>query len=204
MEALKYLIHYYSNEEFLFQTVTMYKAIDRNKVCDSIASSRSWYWGRFSRSDRAAYMLRRVAAEKMLRTEFENSHWPLKSKSPVYLYLIPNMSLDNVDRDLGTRKEHEEHKTKYLLFDLDRIQIRSDITFTLDDSFRSYRKKLLDQGIACRGLNGKVRELADYGRVFHIDELVAVYTRNSEVPDLRFEIQVWDREILTTYLQEQK
>jgi hypothetical protein len=201
MEAIRYLMHFYSNKEFLFQTVTMYGDDEREMVFDSIVSTKSWYWGRFSATDRTAYMARRVAVEKMLFSEFEDSHWRLRNEHPVYLYLIPNLSLEETESDLGNRKEHQENHTEYLLFDLERISSRSNITFTLDDSLRSYRRKLLDQGIPCRELTGKCAELSDYGQIFHIDELADVYERNAGTPDIRFEIQVWDKDILMEYME---
>lgn len=202
MEAMRQLIHFYSNEEYLFQTVTMYSKDEREMIFDSIVRTGSWYWGRFSASDRGAYMERREAVEKMLSAEFENSHWRLSSEHPVYLYLIPNLSLERTEAELRIREEYQENRTKYLLFDLDKITDHSDITFTVDDSFRSYRKKLLDQGIACRELANTSAELIDYGRIFHIDELACVYERNAGIPDVRFEVQVWNKNMLTDYMQE--
>ena len=60
----------------------------------------------------------------------------------------------------------------------------------------SYRKKLLLAGIPCRKLSGIYQELPDYGKVFHIDDLETIYNRNTNVPDLRLEVQVWDKNTL--------
>ena len=70
------------------------------------------------------------------------------------------------------------------------------MTFTVNDSLRSYRKKLLLAGIPCRELQGNNPELPDYGKIFHIEDIGKVYKRNAEIPDLRYEVQVWDNSIL--------
>jgi hypothetical protein len=101
MNALGTLIHFYRNENYLFQTVTMVADDQRDEVLDSIVDSKSWYWGRFSVSERSAYMNRRIAVEQMLHDEFEKSHWPLTNRFPVYLYLIPGFFMKRLSVKLS-------------------------------------------------------------------------------------------------------
>ena len=202
MNTLGYLIHFYRNENYLFQTVTMVADDQRDEVLDSIVDSKSWYWGRYSASDRAAYMNRRIAVEQMLYDEFEKSHWPLTNRFPVYLYLIPGFLPDTIEREIEQRQKFQENDTKYLVFDLDQIKDRKNVTFTVNDSLRSYRRKLLLAGIPCRELQGNNPELPDYGKIFHIDDIGKVYSRYAKIPDLRFEVQVWDHRILQKLVDE--
>ena len=196
LNTLKHLIHFYRDENYLFQTVTMYGEDEQDEALDSLVESKTWYWGRFSESERAGYMARRIAVEKMLYDEFEGAYWRLANRYPVYFYLIPSFLPDAIEREMSQRQQYQECDTKYLVFDLDLIKDRKNITFTVNDSLRSYRKKLLLAGIPCRRLSGGHPELPDYGKVFHMDDLEEVYGRNTEVPDLRFEVQVWDKNIL--------
>ena len=203
MDALKYLVHFYHSDEHLFQTITMLEDAERGTTLDALVEKRSWYWGRFSATERAGYMERRLAVEEMLYAEFSDMYWPLKRRRPAYLYLMPNVTAEQVDQELGKRRTAGERDTKWLLFELDSFGSRSDMTFTLDDSMRSYRSKLLARGIACRELDVGFSERKDHGRIFHIDELARVYERNIAIPALRFEVQVWDRDVLTEYMTRQ-
>lgn len=202
MNALGYLIHFYHNQNYLFQTVTMVADDQRDQVLDSIVDGKSWYWGRYAASERSAYMNRRIAVEQMLHDEFEQSHWPLKNRFPVYLYLIPGFLPDTIECEIEHRQKYQERDTKFLVFDLDQIKDRKNVTFTVNDSLRSYRNKLLLAGIPCRELKGGDPELPDYGKIFHIDDIGKVYNRNAKIPDLRFEVQVWDNTILQKLLHE--
>jgi hypothetical protein len=109
---------------------------------------------------------------------------------------------ETIEREIEHRQQYQERETKYLVFDLDQIKDRKNVTFTVNDSMRSYRKKLLLAGIPCRELQGHDPELPDYGKIFHIDDIGKVYNRNAKIQDLHFEIQVWDHTILQKLLDQ--
>ena len=199
MSTLKYLIHYYNDRKYLFKTVTMYRKEEMDEVFDSIVENKNWFFGRFTRQDRDDYMRRRLAIEEMLYSDFEKKYWKLKEKTPVYFNIVPNLSTEEVDIYLRKRRQYDENGTKYLIIELHNIRERENISFTLDDSFRSYRKKLLEKGIPCRKIINKFQELDEYGCVFHIDELEAVHKKYGSLDDLRYEVQVWDPNILRLY-----
>lgn len=203
MSALKYLVHFYSDWNYIFKTVTMYEEQERANVLSSIVKNKSWFWGRFSEEDRKNYMRRRAAVEEMLYSDFQDKYWKLKERIPIYLYLIPNMTIKEIDTELQKRQEHDEDDTKYIVIELAKIEKRANITFTLNDSFRSYRKRLQERGIPCRKIINKFAELEDYGKVFHIDEIEKVHIIYRDVVNLRYEVQVWDPNVLHQYIANQ-
>lgn len=199
MSALRYLIHYYNDRNYLFKTVTMYPTREIDAVFDSIVENKTWFFGRFTKQDRDEYMQRRLAIEEMLYSDFQKKYWKLKKKTPVYFYITPNLSIEDIDINLQKRRKYNENGTKYLIIKLDKIKERENISFTLGDSFRSYRKKLLEKGIPCRKIVNKFQELDEYGCIFHIDELEVVHQKYCGLDDLQYEVQVWDANILRVY-----
>ena len=87
---------------------------------------------------------------------------------------------------------------KGLLIDLNDIYDKSQISFTVRDSHRSYRRAMLEAGFDIH-LAGQTSP--DDGRVFHIGRIAEVYSRHRDEDNLSFEVQVWDREVLRPWLR---
>lgn len=174
----------------------MYDKEEIDQITDTISDNNFWFGGRFAKGEREGYLERRYAVEQMLYDEFTSRYGTLKSKAPVYFYLIPDLNQQLIDSHLQARNQLGEKTTKYLIVDIDQLPDRSNISFTINDSFRSYRTKLVDKGIFCRPIINLFTELDDYGKVFHIDEMNQVHSKYCSIPDIRYEVQVWDPDIL--------
>lgn len=190
------LIHYYNDTASLFKTITMYNKDEITEITDAISSTGSWYGGRFSASDRDSYMLRRYSVEELLYKEFTAQFGALKSNTPVYFYLIPNLDQAYIDAHLEARKQFAEDSTQYLILDFDKLPDHSNISFTINDSFRSYRTKLIEKGIPVRQIVNLFSELEDYGKVFPMDDINRIHSKYKDVDDIRYEVQIWDPDIL--------
>ena len=139
------LVHHYCNEKYLFQTVTMYPEVERDQAMANIVDSKSWYGGRFAAENRSAYLQRRIRAEALMYQEFFRKYWVLKERCPVYFYLYPHFSPDDIQAKLDQRKRFDEPHTKYLLIPLAELEDTTNISFTISDSLISYRNKLVSQ-----------------------------------------------------------
>jgi len=80
---LRYPIHFFTDKEHLFKTVTMADSSLIDKISDRIAAQKGWYWGRYSQSDRSDYLRRRLFVERELYEEYTREHGHLKEKVPV-------------------------------------------------------------------------------------------------------------------------
>jgi hypothetical protein len=194
-DALDTLYHFYNDETRLFITVTMYPPEDRGAVLDQIVENRAWYWGRFSRRERAAYMLGRETVEGMMRSEFERYCGKPCSSCPIYFYIYPHSDLPRLREKLGTRRGFEPD-TMMLRFQLGDLSDTSSITFTLEDSFQSYRKELQKRGIPVRTGGDAPKCPECQGRLFRIGDLRSVYEKHSSDGGIYFEVQVWDSSVL--------
>ncbi|MFN2201712.1 MAG: hypothetical protein ACK2UO_10920 [Caldilineaceae bacterium] len=191
---LQVMLHHYSRVEYLFKTITMYADDDREQMLDDIVAIKTWYWGRYAPENRRQYLENRLFVEACMYEAFSRKYCPPKQRCPVFFYLYPNLSLSLVEERLYQRRQYDETDTKYLLVDLQDVLDTTYISFTLCDSHRSYREALIQQGL----LPGEKSQIpaADYGTVFHIQEIAAVYARHQAEDDLYFEVQVWDSEVL--------
>jgi hypothetical protein len=195
LDRLNTLYHFYNNEAMLFRTVTMYSTQERDRVLDQIVANRAWYWGRFSKTERAAYMLGRETVEQMMRTEFERYYEKPCSSSPIYFYIYPRSDERSLRDTLDQRSEFEQ-ETMMLRFQLRDLLDTTAITFTLEDSFKSYRQVLQRRGIPVRTGEDKPTCPECQGRLFHIRELRSVFEKHSNDEGIYFEAQVWDASVL--------
>lgn len=194
--ALDTLYHFYSDEANLFVTVTMYPVQDRDHVFNQIVGNKAWYWGRFAKSERDAYMLQRITVEQIMREEFEQICGKRFPSSPIYFYIYPHSNAGRVQSDLDRRAEFDGRKAVMLQFQMSDLSDTSSITFTLEDSFQSYKQILHDRGMpVLRG--GKDLKCEEcQGRLFRIRELQTVYARHADDDGIYFEAQVWDPSVL--------
>jgi hypothetical protein len=195
-EGLSTLFHFYNDDRNLFRTVTMYSGQERDRVLDQIVSNRAWYWGRFAKSERVLYMLQRETVEKLMRAEFERKFWKLPFASPVYFYIYPHLDLQRLLDELDHRARFDEQKTKILTFQLNELLNTKSVSFTLEDSFQSYKLVLRSQGIPVRTGRPELKCAECQGRIFYIEQLQAVYAKHHGDQGVYFEVQVWDGETL--------
>ena len=194
-EALQYLVHFFTDREHLFKTITMAEACQIDVISDKVASQKGWYWGRYAKSDRHDYLNRRRFVEKALFDEYTREYGRLKEKVPVYFYLYPGITLEKAIALGRQRTKHEEAEPGILMVKIQDIEDITNITFTLNDSLTAYRKKTLDAGIKCRGPQPGGIVLPDHNKVFPfamIAEIHGKYTKQ----DMVYEVQVWDYELL--------
>jgi hypothetical protein len=191
---LRIMLHHYSRPEHLFRTVTMYADDERERICDAIAATRTWYWGRHARENRRYYLQERLFVEARMVEAFSAKYGPPKGRHPVFFYLYPSLSLPIIEERLRQRRQYDESETNYLLVDLQELADTTQISFTLCDSHRSYRAAMVRQGLLSG--DASLAPPADHGTVFHIRELAEVYARHQGEDDLYFEVQVWDPTIL--------
>jgi hypothetical protein len=200
MDSQEKMIHFYNDEKYLFKTVSMYNENDRDQIFDRIVENKSWYWGRFQKSERKGYISRRIKVENMLYEEFSENYWRLKEKIPVFFYLIPNLSISEIESDLLERENCGEAPTKYKIVELGKIRKNKNVTFTIRDSHRSYKQKLNELNLHVKGaVHGE--ELKDYGRIFPIDEIDWVHEKYESVKEIKYEVQIWDRELLHSLIE---
>lgn len=191
-EALRYLIHYYTDETQLFTTIMMYHEQERDHICDAIVKNQNWFWERFRTYDRKYYLQRRIFVEQCMKAEFEHDHYPLQGDVPIYFYLVPGMNHALAEEKCKSRTEYGEINTKYLLLDVDRIQTCRSVTFTVEDSFRSYWKKAKAAGITCFEDGRKRIELADHNTTFPFSAIETLY-RKYQATNTTYEVQIWDQ-----------
>lgn len=194
---LQIMLHHYSRVEYLFKTVTMYADDDREQMCNNIAASKTWYWGRYAPGNRRYYLRERLFVEARMYEAFSRKYRPPKQHCPVFFYLFPDLSLPIIEERLHQRRQYDESDTEYLLVDLQDLVDTTHVSFTLRDSHRSYRAALVQQGLLSSDESST--PLADHGTMFHIQEIAEVYARHEEEDDLCFEVQVWDPEILVSW-----
>ncbi len=206
-EDLKYLIHFFTDKEHVFKTITMAEACQVDEICDQFVSQKGWYWGRYSKSERHDYLNRRRFVEKELFDEYTREYWRLKEKVPVYFYLYPKITTQRAVALAQQRTMHEEAEPGILLVKIQDIEDITNFTFTLNDSCTAYWQKTMEAGINCRGPQPAGLVLPDHNKVFpfsRIEEIHRKYTNQ----DLYYEVQVWDYELLEsmryTILEEEK
>lgn len=206
-EDLQYLIHFFTDKEHLFKTIMMAEAGQLDEICDTVTSQKGWYWGRYAKSERQDYLTRRRFVEKELFEGYTQAYGRLKEKVPVYFYLYPKLTLQRAIALGQQRSQHEEVEPGILLVQIKSIEDITNMTFTLNDSCTAYWQKTVEAGIACRGPQPTGNVLPDHNKVFpfsRIEEIHRMYTN----PDMVYEVQVWDYELLArmsyTILGEEK
>ena len=194
-EDLQYLIHFFTDKEYLFKTITMAEACQVDEICDKFAAQKGWYWGRYAKSERYDYLTKRRFVEKELFDGYTREYGMLKEKVPVYFYLYPKITIQKAIAKGQQRTRHEEVEPGILMLKIQDIEDITNITFTLNDSFTAYWQKAIEAGITCRGPQPDGIVLQDHNKVFPfsmIEEIHRKYTKQ----DMVYEVQVWDYELL--------
>jgi hypothetical protein len=194
-EDLQYLIHFFSEKEHLFKTITMAETCQIDEICNEFVSQKGWYWGRYAKSERDDYLQRRRFVEKALLDEYEQEYGRLKEKVPVYFYLYPKITIQKVIAMARQRTKQEEVEPRILLVKIQDIEDRTNITFTLNDSCTSYWQKANEAGIRCRGPQPAGIVLPDHNKVFPFSKIEDLYRKYLQ-QDLVCEVQIRDYEML--------
>jgi len=194
-KELKYLVHFFTDKEHLFKTVTMADFSRIDEISNNIASQKGWYWIRYSQSDRHAYLERRRFVERELYEGYTQQYGRLKEKVPVYFYLYPNLTRQRALEKGRLRTKHGETAPQILMVEIRDIDDMQNITFTLNDSFTAFWKKAIESGIKCREEeNGRV-VLQDHNKVFPFSMLEQIHQKY-KAQEISYEVQVWDYELL--------
>ncbi len=194
-EDLQYLIHFFNDKAHLFKTITMAEDCQIAEIGDQFVSHKGWYWGRYAKSERSDYLAKRRFVEKALFNEYTQAYGKLKEKVPVYFYLYPKITIQEVIALGQQRTRREEAQPGILLVKIQDLEDISNLTFTLNDSCTAYWQKALEAGINPRGPQPAGIVLPDHNKVFpfaRIEELHRKYMNR----DMVYEVQVWDYELL--------
>ena len=115
---------------------------------------------------------------------------PLKFEQPVYFDTLYENSLKRVEAEIHTTSD--EYSTKCLVVALDDLPDIRNITFTVDDSFTSYRSRLKSGGLPYHFMRKEPPNIPDYGKIFPITEVRGIQEKYANVEGLKFEVQHWD------------
>ncbi len=192
---LQFLIHFFNDKEHLFRTISMAGFSQADEICNRVASQKGWYWGRFAKSERHAYLKRRQFVEKELYEGYTQRYGSLKERIPVYFYLYPRMTEQKAVELGRQRTRHDEMEPHILLVKIQDIDDTRNITFTLNDSFTAYWKKAVESGIECRGDKAHHVVLPDHNQVFPFSMIDRMY-RRYKAHEINYEIQIWDHQLL--------
>jgi hypothetical protein len=192
---LQYLIHFFTDREHLFKTITMADSSLIGEISNKISSQKGWYWIRYRQSDRHDYLKRRLFVERELYDGYTREYGPLKEKIPVYFYLIPNITKQSAIERGQLRIKHDEIEPRILMMKVQDIDDTKNITFTLNDSFTAYWQKAIESGIKCREEeNGRV-VLQDHNKVFPFSMIEQIHQRY-KAQEMYYEVQIWDYKLL--------
>ena len=144
-DDLQYFIHFFNDQEHLFKTITMAGISQMDEICNIMSSQKRWFWGRYSQSERNAYLKRRQFVEKELY-DATQEYGSLKEKIPVYFYLYPNITKQKAIELGQQRTRQDEIEPQILMVKKQDIEDTKNITFTLNDSFAAYWKKAVEFG----------------------------------------------------------
>jgi hypothetical protein len=191
-DGLSTLVHFYNDERFLFVTVTMYLGQERDRALDELVRNRAWYSGRYSDSERSAYLLCRETVEQLMYAEFAQNYWKPPTTAPVYFYIYPNLESEEQHAYLEDKARSEGHNTRVMTLRLNEISHTRSISFTVEDSHQSYRKILEARGITVKGGRPSDSCAESRGKLFHVDQLESIYAKHRDHDGLYFEAQVWE------------
>jgi hypothetical protein len=192
---LKYLVHFFTDQEYLFKTISMAGADQIDRVSDKIAAGKGWYWFRYSQSDRDQYLARRRFVEAELYNAYIHEYGCLKENKPVYFYLYPNLTRRKALLLGQKRTENGEIQPGIVMMKIRDLGDIQDITFTLNDSFTAYWKKARESGIKCREEEDHNIVLPDHNRVFPFSMLEQIH-RKYKAAKISYEVQIWDHTLL--------
>jgi hypothetical protein len=192
---LQYLVHFFNDKQYLFKTITMAGASRVDEICNTISSQKGWFWIRFSQSERQGYMERRLFVEQSMYDDYTREYGSLKEKTPVFFYLIPNITRQKAVELARQRTMHGETEPHVLLVKTADIEDTSNMTFTINDSHTAYWKRIKDAGI---GFGGDIKVpvvLPDHNKIFPFS-MIGQLHQKYKTEGTRYEIQVWDYQLL--------
>jgi hypothetical protein len=192
---LRYLVHFFNDERYLFKTITMADDAHADEACDAIAAHRGWFWARFSPSERRGYLERRRFVEEAMYSDYAESYGVLKERVPIYFYLVPDLSDQKAVEMARQRASHGEAEPHVLMVEIRDIEDTRNVTFTLNDSHTAYRSRMKEAGLAFGGDHGDRIALPDHGRIFPFSMLEQVHL-GYRSQGITYEVQVWDHRIV--------
>ena len=185
----------FNDQRFLFKTITMAHAETFEAISDAIASKKGWHSGRYAQSERQYYITRRKCVEHHLYTEYVEAYGPLQQTTPIYFYLFPNITKAKALELAQQRTTYDEHAPKIAYVNIHELHDLSNITFTLNDSFTSYRKKALASGINSREEEKDRPIFPDHNRIFPFSMLDLIHRKYQDMNPY-YEVQIWNAHIL--------
>ena len=194
-DDLQFLVHFFHDKEFLFKTITMAGFSQMDEICNTVASRKGWFWGRFAQSERHAYLMRRLFVETELYEDYTQKYGSLKEKVPVYFYLYPNLTTQKAIELAQQRTRHDEAAPHILMVNIQDIEDTHNITFTLSDSFTAYWKKATESGLEIRGDRNRPVVLPDHNQVFPFSMIEQIH-KKYKAQQINYEVQIWDYQLL--------
>jgi hypothetical protein len=192
---LRYLVHFFHDERFLFKTITMAGASQVDGICDVISSEKGWYWVRFSARERHGYLKRRTFVEEAMYADYTRAFGALKERVPVYFYLVPHITEAKASELAQRRTRQGETEPRVLMVDLQDIDDTRNMTFTLNDSHTAYRKRIMESGLGFGGASEVPVALPHHDRIFPFSMIERVH-RVYEARRITYEVQIWDHQML--------
>jgi len=192
---LQFLIHFFNDKQYLFKTITMAGVSQVDDICNSISSQKGWFWIRFSQSERQDYLKRRLFVERALYDDFTREYGNLKENTPVFFYLVPNITKHKALELAQQRTGHGEKEPQVLMVKITDLEDTTNITFTLNDSHTAYWKRIKEAGIAFGGEVNVPVVLPDHNKVFPFSMIEQIH-RKYQAQGMQYEIQIWDYQLL--------
>lgn len=192
---LQYLVHFFNDRQYLFKTITMAGVSQVDEICNSISSQKGWFWIRFSPSEYHGYLERRLFVERALYEDYTQKYGSLKEKSPVYFYLVPNITKQKAIELARQRTRHDESEPQVLMVKIQDIEDMTNITFTLNDSHTAYWKRIMEAGIKFGGDKNIPVVLPDHNKIFPFSMIEQMHQKY-KAHGMRYEIQIWDYQLL--------
>jgi hypothetical protein len=192
---LRYLVHFFNDERYLFKTITMADDARADDICSAITAHKGWFWGRFSPSERRGYLERRRFVEEAMYRDFAQSYGTLQERVPIYFYLVPDLSEQKAVEMARQRASHGEAEPHVLMVEIRDIEDTRNVTFTLNDSHTAYRTRMAEAGLSFGRDDGVRIALPDHGKIFPfsmLDQVHLVYGPQG----ITYEVQVWDHRIV--------
>jgi len=189
------LVHYYTNEDHIFRTITSYQEHELDTVLDNISDENTWWGNRYSRKERHGYLSDRRMTEARLYEEFIKKGGKVLLNPPVYFYLT-------------AKKKHElEGKyahCKYIKYPLSELADSDSVSFTVYDSMWSFSFEFFRKGLSEFDPREVCEELPLNGQVFPIREFPAVYEESLKYQKRSFEVQIWDKSIVDEIIRKHR
>ena len=192
---LRYLVHFFNDERFLFKPITMADVAEVDDVCNAITSQKGWFWVRFSPLERRGYLARRRFVEEAMYEDYTQRFGALKEKVPVYFYLIPNLSERKAIELARHRTRHDETEPRVVMVEIEDLDDTRNVTFTLNDSHTAYRNRIMEAGLTFGGATDVRVALPDHGKIFPFSMLEQVHQEYAP-RHITYEVQIWDHHMV--------